>query len=367
MFPENFARGKLSTPASDRESGEAAVRSGLKNELERLGLFGPQRWYYLHKFVVTLSLFAISLYCVSLGRLWIVLPVAALLAFAGTQLGFLGHDLGHRQVFRNARKDDTLGLLVMNLLLGFSYGWWTRKHNEHHANPNHLDLDPDIRFPVIAFTLLQAEKVRWPFAYIIRFQALFFLPLLFFLTVSMWRDSVAFLVSSVKNARWTVEILLIAAHLLWYGCLVIGTLGVVSGILFIALHHAAFGLYLGLSFATNHKGMVMLDSSVHLGLLERQVITTRNLKAGPVVDFVFGPLGAQIEHHIFPDLPRNQLRKAADPVKSYCALRSIPYHETGVSEALREVFSHLQLIGRQLSRQQSAHGVTKYGKPETNR
>src|ERR1700731_63327 len=334
MFPESDSSVSLSTRVSDREGGEAAARRGLRNELERLGLFAPQRGYYLHKFLVSLCLFAVSLLCLLLGRPWIVFPVACLLAFAGTQLGFLGHDLGHRQVFRNARKDDTLGLLVMNLLLGFSYGWWTRKHNEHHANPNNLDLDPDIRFPVIAFTPSQAEKARWPFTYIIRFQALFFLPLLLFLTVSMWRDSFAFLVSSGKSARRTVEILLIAAHLLWYWCLVIGTLGVASGIAFIVLHHAAFGLYLGLSFATNHKGMVMLDSSVHLGSLERQVITTRNLKAGPVVDFVFGPLGAQIEHHIFPDLPRNQLRKAAGSVKSYCASRSIPYHETGVSEAL---------------------------------
>lgn len=350
MFFENNSSVTLSTSSRDRELGDAGARKGLRDELERQGLFTPQGGYYLQKFLVTLTFFVVGLLCLLLNPHWIVFPAACLLAFASGQLGFLGHDLGHRQVFRNAIKDDTLGLLVMNLFLGFSYGWWTRKHNEHHANPNHLDLDPDIRFPVIAFTTSQAENARPPFRFFIRHQALFFLPLLLFLTVSMWRDSVVFLALSKKGARRTLEIALLTAHALWYVGLVIGMLGVAYGMIFIVLHHAALGLYLGLSFATNHKGMVMIDKSVRIGSLERQVITTRNLRAGRLVDFVFGPLGAQIEHHLFPDLPRNHLRKAAGPIKAYCSSRSIPYHETGVFEALTEVVCHLQQIGRHLHR-----------------
>jgi fatty acid desaturase len=110
----------------------------LRKELDRLGVFTLQRGYYVRKLSVSCSLFAVTIPCVFVPKQWVVFSAACVLAFAGTQLGFLGHDFGHHQVFRNPGKNDAFGLLIMNLLLGFSYGWWKRKHDEHHANPNHL-------------------------------------------------------------------------------------------------------------------------------------------------------------------------------------------------------------------------------------
>jgi fatty acid desaturase len=61
-----------------------------------------------------------------------------------TQIGFLGHDAGHRQVFASRRASYLAGLLLRNLGIGLSYDWWVGKHNRYHAHPNTKDAGPDI-------------------------------------------------------------------------------------------------------------------------------------------------------------------------------------------------------------------------------
>jgi fatty acid desaturase len=82
------------------------------------------------------------------------------LAVAFAQVGFLGHDAGRRQVFRTRRANDVLGILCGNLATGLSYGWWTGKHNRHHAHPNTEGADPDIMISVLAFSGSQARASR---------------------------------------------------------------------------------------------------------------------------------------------------------------------------------------------------------------
>jgi fatty acid desaturase len=78
------------------------------------------------------------------------------------------------------------------------------------------------------------------------------------------------------------------------------------------------------------------------------VATARDLKAHPIIDYLFGPLICQIEHHLFPTIPITKLRAAQAVVKPFCASRSIPYHETGVVQALGEVWRHVHAIGKAL-------------------
>ena len=86
------------------------------------------------------------------GQLVVAAGVAAFLAVIFTQVGFLGHDAGHRQIFGTRRANYVLGVLLGNLGIGLSYGWWASKHNRHHAHPNTEDADPDIVLGALAFT-----------------------------------------------------------------------------------------------------------------------------------------------------------------------------------------------------------------------
>ena len=117
--------------------------------------------YYLTKIAVTGGLFVAAwAVFVMVGDSWWQLTVAALLAVVFTQLGFLGHDAGHRQIFRTKRADDLAGLLLADLAIGLSYGWWVDKHNRHHAHPNTEAKDPDIDIGALAFTAGQARAKR---------------------------------------------------------------------------------------------------------------------------------------------------------------------------------------------------------------
>ncbi len=96
-------------------------------------------------------------------------------------------------------------------------------------------------------------------------------------------------------------------------------------ILFVAVTQAAYGFYLGVSFLTNHVGMPTTDGDADLGFLRRQVLTSRNLTGPRVTGFLFGGLDSQIEHHLFPTMPRANLRRARSVVRGYCAEQRIPY------------------------------------------
>ena len=100
-------------------------------------------------------------------------------------------------------------------------------------------------------------------------------------------------------------------------------LGLSRGLLFILVHQLLFGFCMGLVFAPNHKGMPMIEKGVRVDFLHRQVITARNITPGWITDWCFGGLNYQIEHHLFPSMPRNRLPKARVLVKTFCKERPI--------------------------------------------
>jgi fatty acid desaturase len=102
-----------------------------------------------------------------------------------------------------------------------------------------------------------------------------------------------------------------------------------------------FGFYMGCSFAPNHKGMPPLSAAEGEDYLRRQVLTSRNVRGGQFVDLLLGGLNYQIERHLFPSMPRPNLRRAQPLVAEVCAARGIPYTETGLLTSYRLVLSHL--------------------------
>jgi fatty acid desaturase len=316
----------------------------LKWLIKRQGLLDKQPAYYTYKILLTSGMLALSLALVLLtDSLWLQLLNAAYLAFIFTQIAFIGHDLGHRQIFHSDRKSALLGLVVGNLILGLSRGWWVDKHNRHHASPNHDELDPDIDFPILAFSEEQARSKRGFARFVVKYQAYLFFPLLMLEAFNMRIHSINFLIQK-KGKYLLAEALLLTIHFALYLGLLFYLLGLWSAVLFVIIHQALFGVYLGSVFAPNHKGMPVLDKDTKMDFLRRQVLTSRNLKAHPLTDFLFGPLGCQIEHHLFPTMPRNNQRKAEKIVKAFCREKSIAYHETSVLRSYREILQHLHQV-----------------------
>jgi fatty acid desaturase len=133
----------------------------LSRQVKDAGLLEPRSGYDAWKIAVTIGLLAAgwTVFLV-VGNSWWQMAVAPFLAVIFTQVGFLGHDAGHRQVFGTRRANYVAGVLLGNLGIGLSYGWWVDKHNRHHAHPNTEDADPGISVGAFAFTAGQARASR---------------------------------------------------------------------------------------------------------------------------------------------------------------------------------------------------------------
>jgi fatty acid desaturase len=119
----------------------------LAQQIREAGLLERRPAYYSVKIGLTLAAYGAGFAGLALiGDSWIALAMAAFLGLMFTQLGFVGHDAGHHEVFRTRRANRLLGLVVGNVLIGMSYGWWVPKHSAHHAHPNEVDRDPDISY-----------------------------------------------------------------------------------------------------------------------------------------------------------------------------------------------------------------------------
>ena len=318
----------------------AAVRAaGLMDR--RLGS------YALHFAVNTIGLLAVLTAMVVWRNSWWLVPWAAVLAVVSVQIGFLGHDIAHRQVSRRASTATMLGLLHANLLSGLSYGWWVDKHNAHHAHPNDLETDPDVRAGVLIFDVSQALDRRGWAATVTRYQAWLFFPLLMFEAANLYLAGIRTLVRPGFRYRST-ELLLIGFHTAVYLGLVIVTMTWAQGLVFIAVHQGLRGVYLGVSFAPNHKGMPVLSKADEADPFLRQVLTSRNIRGGPVVDWALGGLNYQIEHHLFPSMPRANLPRAQVIVRSFCARDGVPYVEASAPSSYADVVRHLHAVGAPL-------------------
>ena len=329
-------------------TGTASDYRELKRLVSQAGLLERQPLYYAAQITVTLGLLAASLLVLAfVDNAAIQVANAAFLAFVYTQIGFIGHDAGHRQIFRSSKTNDWLGFFFGDLLLGLSHSWWVDKHNRHHGHPNHPVLDPDIEVPILAFSREQAEEKRGFARWVVKHQAFLFFPLLTLEAISLRNDSIRFLFE--KRPRYALlEFALITAHLVGYFALVFHFLPVGQAVLFVIVHQAAFGLYLGAVFAPNHKGMLITDDGMELDFLREQVLTSRNVRPNILTDYLYGGLNYQIEHHLFPGLARAKLRQVQAITAEFCADRSISYHETGVLQSYREILESFREVGADL-------------------
>ena len=128
---------------------------------------------------------------------------------------------------------------------------------------------------------------------------------------------------------------MLGAHILGYLAAVFLVLSPVQAVAFLLLQQGVFGVYLGCSFAPNHKGMAVFGEDEKIDFLRRQVVTSRNIRGGWFTDFALGGLNYQIEHHLFPSMPRPSLRHAQEPVRAFCEQHGIAYHRDRPGRFLR--------------------------------
>ena len=345
---ENPKRLQSSSAAVRRVPANAVINSyaALLREVHSAGLLNRRRGFYIMTFAALCAALAASWAALALLRpSWYVLLFAALLGVVFTQFAFLAHEASHHQIFSSAAVNDWSARVMGVALVGISYAWWIDKHGRHHVNPNTVGKDPDIAFDAILFTPERAAQRQGFKAALTRRQGYLFFPLLLLEGLSLHLKSFQYLLGPDRVSWGRLELTLMTTRFALYAGGLFWLLPPVMAGVFIAVQFAVFGLYMGASFAPNHKGMAIIRPGSKLDFLSRQVLTSRNIRGGWFINMLMGGLNFQIEHHLFPDMARPQLRLAQRLVREHCHRQDIRYTQTSLMHSYVLVVQYLNRVG----------------------
>ena len=311
------------------------------------GLLRRRYGYYWSRIALAVAAFVLVWAgIIALGNSWFQLILAAVLGVVVTQFGFLGHDGAHRQMFESAAWNEWTSRILAGVFAGLSYGWWKDKHNRHHVAPNQEDRDPDVAPGAIAFTRDIAARRSTGFpGWFMKRQGWLFFPLLTLEGINLHIASLRTLFGSEAVAHHRVEAALVVTRLGAFIVVLLMVMPVGKAAAFFCVQMAVFGLCLGGSFAPNHKGMPIVPPTLKIDFLRRQVLMSRNVRGGPFVDFAMGGLNYQIEHHLFPNMPRPNLKRVQPIVRAYCARHEVSYAEVGLFASYGIVVGYLNNVG----------------------
>lgn len=281
---------------------------------------------------------------VLLGDSWLQLLIAGALGILFTQVAFLAHEAAHRQILASGPAGDRLAR-VLAASVGMSYSWWDAKHSRHHANPNRVGKDPDIEVDTISFLDVDAAEARGLRRLITTRQGWLFFPLLTLEGFNLTYLGLKHLCGrGPVKGRW-IELGMIAARFALVLTPIFLLLPLGMAFAFVGVMYAVFGVYMGASFAPNHKGMPVIHPDAKLDFFSKQVRTSRNIRGGWWATWLMGGLNYQIEHHLFPSMARPHLARTREIVREFCVSNDVPYTETSLWRSYAIVIAYLNRVG----------------------
>lgn len=312
----------------------------LHAELNEHGLLAPSH-VWMRKLLIWIPTFFASygaLLILPLGPLWLLL--APLCAVAMLTMGFVGHDAGHHALSRKPWANDALGQFAMTFLCGMSFGFWRSRHNLHHVHCQEVEADPDMHFGVLFSVYPNSANWHTPLGRMfLRIQKWAFWPLASFYWVTLRYDGIRDLFQQPKQTR--VDRFLMPLH--WIVLVIMP--GVIFGwretIVAYVVVSCLSSLMTASVFIPNHIGMRRLQNGEKLSYLEQQITTSRNIANPPWLDFYYGGLNSQIEHHLFPRVAHHRYRAMRPIVRAFCAKHGFAYNEASLYRALASVGNHL--------------------------
>ena len=249
------------------------------------------------------------------------------------------HDAGHRAIFVSPGTNDLFGTLVTSFL-GVSYDWWRPKHNEHHANPNQEDEDPDFAIPFLSFTKERFRQQKGFAKLLSKYQMYLYFPIGTLVVFTIRKNSLEYL---VKQRLFLSIVFLLVGVFAWF-LLPFFLFPLSKAIVFLIVQNVITGLYLFNIFAPNHKGMPYIAKGVKISFFEHQVMTARNIYGHWLTDFIYMGLNYQIEHHLFPNCPRNKLHKITPYLLEICRKVKLEYTQVSVLESNKIILRELKQI-----------------------
>ena len=290
-------------------------------------------------------------------------------AFLGAlwhQLVFTVHDAGHVGITHNFHVDSTIGIIIANFIGGLSVGWWKRNHNVHHLVTNSPEHDPDIEhMPFFAishrfFQSLYSSYYEFAMKYdafaqkIIPYQHYLYYPILTFGRFNLYRLSWMHLILGMgprKGPAWWHRWMEITGQVFfwyWFGYKIMyQSIPTWSGrFAFLMVSHM-ITMPLHAQITLSHFAMSTSELGPHESFPQKMLRTTMDIDCPRWLDFFHGGLQFQAVHHLFPRMPRHNLRRAQEFVQEFCNDVGIPYALYGFVDGNKEVIGKLEEVGRQ--------------------
>lgn len=339
--------GKVSTGSRNGDEEIKEDFAMLTKRAQEMELFKPSKTFFvltvLHLiFFEALAYFTMFYY----GTGWLPYLTSMLfLTIALSQAGWSQHDFGHLSVFKSNRLNHAFHSLVMNLIKGASTSWWRHLHNQHHSKPNVINKDPDVRLEplfVLGETIPKkvAEKQVKTFPY--NWQHCYFFvigpPLLFpiYFQYMVFRHPIV-------RREW-LDVFLMSLFYVKFLALYVPMLGFLGAISFFFFTRCLESHWFVWVSQSNHVPMDV-EEDKERPWLALQLNATCDVDQSLFNDWFTGHLNFQIEHHLFPTMPRHNLHKIQPYVRELCAKHGIPYKCKTLSEAFGDIVRSLKRSG----------------------
>ncbi len=282
------------------------------------------------------------------------------------QLVFTAHDAGHMGITHNVTTDTVIGIIIADFLGGLSLGWWKRSHNVHHIVTNCPEHDPDIEhMPFFAVSHRFFSSLRSTYydrimtydlfaQFVIRYQHYLYYPILTLGRFNLYRLSWEYLILGLgprKGPAWWHRWLEIAGQLFfwtWFGYgLLYKTIPTAWGrFAFVMVSHMVT-MPLHVQITLSHFAMSTADLGIHESFPQKMLRTTMDVDCPEWLDFFHGGLQFQAIHHLYPRIPRHNLRRTQKLVQEFCTDVGIPYALYEFVDGNKEVIGRLREVGRQ--------------------
>lgn len=290
-------------------------------------------------------------------------------AFLGAfwhQLVFTAHDAGHIGITHHYQTDCIIGMIVADFLGGLSLGWWKRSHNVHHIVTNSAEHDPDIQhipffavshrfFGSLRSTYYDRIMTYDPFAkFMIRFQPYLYYPVLAFGRFNLYRLSWEYIILGQGPrkgpARWHRWFELAGQIFFWtwfgYGMVYKSIPTAADRWAFVLVSHMVT-MPVHVQITLSHFAMSTADLGPAESFPQRMLRTTMDVECPHWLDFFHGGLQFQAIHHLYPRVPRHNLRRTQKLVRQFCEEVGIPYAIYGFADGNGKVIGKLGEVARQ--------------------
>ncbi|KAF1931540.1 fatty acid desaturase [Didymella exigua CBS 183.55] len=356
---------KAKYPSTDPETQDKITQKyrALQKEIQARGLYDCSYASYGIECLRYGALIALFFYALCSG--WFIAS-AIPLACVWHQLTFTVHDAGHMGITHDFTTDTTIAMFIASYMGGLSACWWKFNHNVHHLVTNDPEHDPDIQYiPIFAITHRFLESLTSTYyervmeydaaaKILVRIQHYTYYPIMLFARFNLYRLSLEYLLGGKGPkkglARWHryFEMVGMTVFWTWYGY------GVVyktmpdnfSRFWFVLISHALTSP-LHVQITLSHFAMSTTDLGIHESFAQRMLRTTMDVDCPQWLDFFHGGLQFQAIHHLYPRIPRHNLRETQKLVQDFCNEVDIPYALYGFVDGNKQVIGKLADVARQ--------------------